>query len=53
MYVCVWDKFIEYGITSWQHKERTHDYKCNITYGFVGHFVYAGQTSDSSGRFIV
>jgi len=53
MYICIWNKLGEYGITSWSHEEHTNGYKCNITVGVIGHVVHAGQTSDSPGRSII
>lgn len=53
MYVCLCNKLSEYGITSWKHKEYTHDNKCYITFGVVDYVVHAGKTSDSRGRSIV
>jgi len=53
MYVCVWYKLGEYGITSRKHEGRTHDNKYNINFGVVGYVVHAEQTPDSCGRSIV
>jgi len=53
MYVCLWNKLGEYGITSWKHEEYTHDNKCYITFGVIDYVVHAGKTSDSRGRSIV
>jgi len=53
VYVFVWNKLGEHGITSWRHEKRAHDNKYNINFCIVGYVIHAEQTSDSCGRPIV